>query len=41
MTDITKMTLPELIELMNNIAKEIEVRVMEIRARPVGLIFLH
>ena len=30
MTDITKMTLPELIELMNNIAKEIEVRVMEL-----------
>lgn len=30
MTDITKMTLPELIELMNDIAKEIEVRVMEL-----------
>lgn len=30
MTDIMKMTLPELIELMNDIAKEIEVRVMEL-----------
>ena len=30
MTDITKRTLPELTELMNNIAKEIEVRVMEL-----------
>lgn len=30
MTDITKMTLPELIELMNDITKEIEVRVMEL-----------